>query len=89
MLESIENFQILDLNFFPNSLLKEHLFRKRHKKINFISLPATLMGSSKPSNLNEGKIRPLLDAVLKQGVLRLFQHGLVRLSTPPVKTKRI
>ena len=35
MLESIENFQILDLKLFPSSLLKEHLFRKRHKKNQF------------------------------------------------------
>ena len=28
------------------------------------------------------ELRPILDAVLKQGVLRLFQHGLVRLGTP-------
>ena len=27
-------------------------------------------------------IRPFLDAMLKQGVLRIFQHGLVRLGTP-------
>ena len=27
-------------------------------------------------------LRPILDAVLRQGVLRLFQHGLVRLGTP-------
>ena len=29
-----------------------------------------------------GALRPILDAALKQGVLRLFQHGLVRPGTP-------
>ena len=28
------------------------------------------------------RLRPILDAVLKQGVLRLFQYGLVRFGTP-------
>ena len=27
-------------------------------------------------------IRPNLEAVLKQGMLRIFQHGLIRLGTP-------
>ena len=31
---------------------------------------------------NFWRLRSILDAVLKQGVLRLFQHGLVRLGTP-------
>ena len=29
-----------------------------------------------------GVVRPILDAVLKQGVPRLFQHGLNQLGTP-------
>ena len=35
MLESIGNFQMLDLKLFSSLLLKEHLFRKRHKKNQF------------------------------------------------------
>ena len=27
-------------------------------------------------------VRPILDAVQKQGVMRIFHHGLVRLGTP-------
>ena len=34
-------------------------------------------------------IRPILEAVLKQGVLRLFQHGLVRLGTPVLDEENI
>ena len=32
-------------------------------------------------HLNDNTLRPILDALLKQGVLRLFQQGLVRLGT--------
>ena len=32
--------------------------------------------------LHYNSVRPILDAVLKQGVLNLFQHGLVRFDTP-------
>ena len=32
--------------------------------------------------LHYNSVRPILDAVLKQGVLSLFQHGLVRFDTP-------
>ena len=32
--------------------------------------------------LHYNSVRPTLDAVLKQGVLSLFQHGLVRFDTP-------
>ena len=32
-------------------------------------------------DLNDNTLRPILDALLKQGVLRLFQQGLVRLGT--------
>ena len=34
-------------------------------------------------------VRSILDAVLKQGVLRLFQHGLVRLGTPVLDEENI
>ena len=34
-------------------------------------------------------VRPILDDVLKQGVFRLFQHGLVRLGTPVLEEENI
>ena len=34
-------------------------------------------------------LRPILDAMLKQGVLRLFQHGLLWFGTPLFWTKKI
>ena len=34
-------------------------------------------------------VRPILDDVLKQGVFRLFQHGLVRLGTPVLEEENV
>ena len=34
-------------------------------------------------------LRPILDAALKQGMLRLFQHGLVWLGTPVLDEEKM
>ena len=41
-----------------------------------------------PSLMCSITIRPVLDAVLKQGMLRVFQHGLIRLCTPCFRRRK-
>ena len=85
MVESSSIEKLLGIQIDSDLTFDEHISsicNKVGKKINVLSRLVNYMSLDKHLMMIMKALKPILDAVLKQGVLRLFQYGSVRLGTP-------